>query len=86
MLGGIPNFGKGAAVAMIMLLPSIVSIFLLQFLEKYNIRYKKISGAELTKNRLRDVIWSGLSVLFLVTDAFDLCGDLCGSIRDRLAE
>lgn len=66
MLGGIPNFGKGAAVAMIMLLPSIVSIFLLQFLEKYNIRYKKISGAELTKNRLRDVIWSGLSVLFLV--------------------
>ena len=26
MLGGIPNFGKGAAVAMIMLLPSIVSI------------------------------------------------------------
>ena len=20
------------------------------------------------------------------TDAFDLCGDLCGSIRDRLAE
>ena len=28
MLGGIPNFGKGAAVAMIMLLPSIVSICL----------------------------------------------------------
>lgn len=66
MLGGIPNFGKGAAVAMIMLLPSMISIGLLQFLEKYNIRYKKITDAELTPNKLRDGIWGGMSVLFLV--------------------
>ncbi len=66
MLGGVPNFGKGAAVAMIMLLPSIVSICILQFLERYNIRYKKISNAELTKNRMRDVIWTSLSVIFLI--------------------
>lgn len=66
MLGGIPNFGKGAAVAMIMLLPSIVSICLLQFLERYNIRYKKITDAELSVNRVRDIIWTGLSVVALV--------------------
>ena len=66
MLGGIPNFGKGAAVAMIMLLPSIVSICLLQYLERFNIRYKKISNAELSQNVVRDVVWSILSVIALV--------------------
>ena len=66
MLGGIPNFGKGAAVAMIMLLPSIVSICLLQYLERVNIRYKKISDAELSQNVVRDVVWSILSVIALV--------------------
>lgn len=66
MLGGIPNFGKGAAVAMIMLLPSIVSICLLQYLERFNIRYKKISDAELSQNVVRDVVWSILSVIALV--------------------
>ena len=39
MLGGVPDFNRGAVVAMVMLLPSIVSILLLRFLERYNIRY-----------------------------------------------
>ena len=37
-----------------MLLPSIVSIALLRYLEKYNVRYQKISVMELPKNRGRD--------------------------------
>ena len=39
MLGSIPDFAGGAVVAMTMLIPSIVSIALLHYLEKYNIRY-----------------------------------------------
>ena len=45
MLGGIPDFNRGAVVAMIMLLPSVGSICLLQLLERFNIRYSRISDA-----------------------------------------
>lgn len=61
MLGSIPNFASGAVVAMTMLLPSIVSIGLLHYLEKYNIRYNKISTIEIKQNHLRDVFWGGVS-------------------------
>ncbi len=43
MLGSLPNFHTGSAVAVMMLLPSIISILLLTFLERYNIRYSKKS-------------------------------------------
>lgn len=57
MLGGIPDFNRGAVVSVIMLLPSIVSILLMRWLEKYNIRYDRISRAELSKNPVRDTMW-----------------------------
>lgn len=66
MLGSIPDFAGGAVVAMTMLIPSIVSIALLHCLEKYNIRYNKISTIELKKNYARDVIWGSLSVIINV--------------------
>ncbi len=67
MLGSIPDFNKGAVVAVIMLIPSVVSICILQLIEKYNIRYSSISRAELRANALRDGVWgvSG-SVLSIV--------------------
>lgn len=60
MLGGIPDFHRGAVIAMTMLIPSIGSIVILQILERFNIRYTRISNAELRKNTLRDAGW-GLS-------------------------
>ena len=66
MLGSVPDFHKGSVVAVMMLLPSIVSIALLRYLEKYNVRYQKISVMELPKNRGRDLlcgIGSGLIIL-----------------------
>ena len=66
MLGSVPDFHKGSVVAVMMLLPSIVSIALLRYLEKYNVRYQKISVMELPKNRGRDWlcgIGSGLLIL-----------------------
>lgn len=65
-LGSVPDFNKGSVVAVMMLLPSIVSIALLRYLEKYNVRYQKISVMELPKNRGRDWlcgIGSGLIIL-----------------------
>ena len=67
MLGGIPDFNRGAVVAVIMLLPSIVSILLLQFLERYNIRYDRISNADLRKHPLRDGVWGVSSAVLGLT-------------------
>lgn len=66
MLGSIPNFNTGSAVAMLMLIPSVVTIALLHYLEKYNIRYNKISNIEIRKNVVRDTIFGGLSGLILL--------------------
>lgn len=66
MLGSIPDFNTGSAVAMLMLLPSVLTIALLHYLEKYNIRYHKISHVEISKNRIRDVILGIASGLILL--------------------
>ena len=66
MLGSIPNFNTGSAVAMMMLISSVLTIALLHYLEKYNIRYNKISNIEIRKNTLRDVIFGGASGLVLL--------------------
>lgn len=60
MLGSVPNFHNGAVVAVVMLIPSVVSIALLHYLEKYNVRYNKISNIEIRKNRGRDIVCTGL--------------------------
>ena len=54
MLGSVPDFGRGAVVAMAMLLPSVFSILLLKYLERYNIRYSKVSVVEIPPNKMRD--------------------------------
>lgn len=57
MLGGIPDFNRGAVIAMIMLIPSIGSICILRILERFNIRYNRIERAELHKSAVRDLSW-----------------------------
>lgn len=72
MLGSIPNFQNGAVVAMMMLLPSVLSISLLHWLERYNVRYNKISTIEIRKNRKRDY-FCGLSssvILLVILSVF----------------
>lgn len=66
MLGSVPDFAKGAVVAMVMLLPSIISIVLLQYLERFNIRYNRISDAEVRHNPVRDTVWGVSSALLAV--------------------
>ena len=66
MLGSIPNFGNGAVVALVMIIPSLVSITVLHILEKYNVRYNKISPIELKKGVKRDIVFAVLSGAVLI--------------------
>ena len=66
MLGSIPNFNNGAVVAILMLLPSIISIAILSYLERYNIRYSKVSEIEMKKSKLRDTVLGILSGFILL--------------------
>ena len=68
MLGSIPDFGNGAVIALVMLIPSIISITVLQILEKYNIRYNKISIVDLRKDKTRDIGCSILSALLMLAE------------------
>lgn len=65
MLGSLPDFHSGSAVAIIMLLPSVISIALTSWLSRYNIRYSRISRVELSESRNRDFIFGLLSLLLL---------------------
>lgn len=66
MLGSIPDFARGAVVAMVMLVPSAISIAVLQFLEKYNVRYSRISTIEISRHRLRDIACGGVSAAIIL--------------------
>lgn len=65
MLGSLPDFHAGSAVSIIMLIPSIVSILLITYLKKYNIRYDRISQVELEKNKARDAALGTISMAII---------------------
>ena len=67
MLGSIPNFGNGAVVALIMLVPSVVSITILHILEKYNVRYNKISTIQMKENKIRDIFCVAVSAMIMIS-------------------
>ena len=67
MLGSIPNFNRGAVVAMMMIIPSVLSIALLKYLERYNVRYSKISQIEFKKDNFRDGICAAGSSLIILS-------------------
>ncbi|WP_207760037.1 extracellular solute-binding protein [Bifidobacterium primatium] len=66
MLGSIPNFNRGAVIAVFMLIPSIISIILMTILEKYSIRYSKVSQIDLPEGRKRDTFCAVASAVVLV--------------------
>lgn len=57
MMGAIPNFGEGAVIAMAMLVPSVVSVVMLRWVDRFNFRYNKISKAEVSTNAFRDALY-----------------------------
>ena len=66
MLGSLPDFNSGSAISVIMLLPSVVSILLIGWLNKYNIRYSKISKIEFKENKIRDAVFATLTSALMI--------------------
>jgi len=66
MLGSIPDFNHGAVIAVIMLLPALIGIMLLHYLEKLNFHYDKLTHIELIQNKWRDIFLGSISLLILV--------------------
>lgn len=63
MLGSLPDFGRGSVVAIMMLVPSVISILLLTCMERYNVRYQSHSEIDPPKRPARDIVWGLLSAL-----------------------
>ena len=66
MLGSLPDFHQGSVIALFMLLPSILSILLLNYLQRFNVRYNKISKADFKKNTVHDVVWTAISFIIIL--------------------
>ncbi|MGN1382007.1 MAG: ABC transporter permease [Eubacterium sp.] len=60
MLGAIPDFNNGSAIAIIMLLPSIAGIAIVALIERTNIRYRTVSDIPFRKNYARDISWGAV--------------------------
>lgn len=66
MLGSLPNFGHGAVIAILMLVPSIISIYLLYLANRNAITYDSISKIQPNKNKARDISFGLISGLLLL--------------------
>lgn len=66
MLGSVPNFNNGAVVAIIMLLPSVISFLVIKYLDRFNVRYNRILNMDKEKNTLRDIICGLVSALIIL--------------------
>ena len=63
MMGAIPNFGEGAVIAMAMLVPSVASVVMLRWVDRFNFRYNKITKGEVSVNNVRDGLYLGYYLL-----------------------
>ncbi|MGH4118163.1 ABC transporter permease subunit [Clostridium sp.] len=66
MLGSIPDFNKGAVIAIFMLIPAIFGVLFLNYLEGFNFHYDKFTKVELMKNTHRDICLGTISILIVV--------------------
>lgn len=55
MLGSLPDFNQGAVMAVVMLVPSLLSVIALAVVDRYSIAYDKVTPIEIPKSRVRDV-------------------------------
>lgn len=63
MLGSIPDFSAGSAIAVLMLIPAAFGVLLLNYLERFNFHCDKLTETELPVNRFRDFSLSAASLL-----------------------
>lgn len=66
-MGAVPDFSRGAVIALTMLLPSVLSILLLRHLQKKDTFYDQKSLMTVRKNRWRDGLFMGLFLMISLT-------------------
>jgi iron(III) transport system permease protein len=67
MLGAIPDLNRGAAVAIIMLIPSVLAMWLMRKLEKLNFSYDSLNPIELPRSRVRDIVFGIVSYAVVIS-------------------
>lgn len=67
MLGAIPDFNNGAVIAVIMLLPAVVGVLLMKYLERFHFHYDQVSKVELFENKVRDLVFGVMSMFVVVS-------------------
>ena len=67
MMGSIPDFQSGSAIAVIMLIPSAAALGMMQLAERFNFRYSKISRYEVQPRPARDLFFGVLDLLVMGT-------------------
>ncbi|MBM6698800.1 ABC transporter permease subunit [Bifidobacterium pullorum subsp. saeculare] len=65
MLGSMPDFNRGAVIAMVMLAPSLLSIALFAVLNRLTVRTDHVSRVALPRGRRRDALCAAGSLLVL---------------------
>lgn len=67
ILGASPSFEKGAVVALFMLIPSVLSIAILWYVARFNIRYDSVENIDLPSSKIKDWALAVLSSAILVS-------------------
>ncbi|OAK75552.1 ABC transporter permease subunit [Lederbergia galactosidilytica] len=66
MLGSIPDFQQGAAIAVFMLIPAVFGVLLLQYLDRFNFQYDSFSDIDQFHHRGRDLFFGIFSSVILL--------------------
>ncbi|MCL2676568.1 MAG: ABC transporter permease subunit [Streptococcaceae bacterium] len=67
MLGAIPDFAHGSVVALLMLLPTIVTTIIMVILQKYNTKQQIKSSLVVTSGRITKMVYSTISATLLLS-------------------
>ncbi|MEK5230951.1 ABC transporter permease subunit [Lysinibacillus sp. FSL K6-0232] len=63
MLGSIVHFERGAVISVFMLIPAVLGVMMLTFLERFNFQYKQVGQSELVQHRLRDGLFTMYAIV-----------------------
>ncbi|SLJ85289.1 ABC transporter permease subunit [Psychrobacter sp. DAB_AL43B] len=67
ILGASPSFEKGAVVALFMLIPSVLSIAILWYVARFNIRYDSVEHIDLPSSKIKDRVLAVISSVILAS-------------------
>lgn len=66
ILGSSPSFSQGAVVGIFMLIPSVISIALLSYIARFNVRYENVEHIDLPKSPVKDFFFGAISSIILI--------------------